>query len=74
MKDFNRREAYPDFDEFEDVETLVSTERICTIRTKKLLPALWLMHDAGWRIYEILPDDKDWVEANILTYYKPKNI
>ena len=47
------------------------------IRTGKLMPTLWFMQDAGWKIWELTPDDEyiSWVkfERNILTYYKPKS-
>ena len=76
MKDFNRREKYDDFDEFEDIETLANEKNWCILRTRKLMPTLWFMQDAGWKIWSLEPDDEyiSWIrfEANILTYYKPK--
>ena len=76
MKNFNWRDKYDDFDELEDIETLAMQENWCMIRTRKLMPTLWFMQDAGRRIWELMPDDEyiSWVkfETNILTYYKPK--
>ena len=77
MRDFNRREKYDDFDAIEDIEPIVMQQNWCIIRTGKLMPTLWFMQDAGWKIWELTPDDEyiSWVkfERNILTYYKPKS-
>lgn len=76
MKDFNWREKYTDFDAIEDIEPLVSESTWCMVRTRKLMPTLWFMQEAWWKIWEMIPDDEyiSWVkmEANILIYYKPK--
>jgi hypothetical protein len=46
------------------------------VRTRKLMPTLWFMQEAWWKIWELIPDEEyiSWVkmEANILIYYKPK--
>lgn len=77
MRDFNRREKYGDFDAIEDIEPIAMQQNWCIIRTGKLMPTLWFMQDAGWKIWELTPDDEyiSWVkfERNILTYYKPKS-
>lgn len=74
MTNFN--EKYPDFDPIEDIEPLAIQENWCQVRTWKLMPTLWFMQNAGWKIWELVPDDEyiSWVrlEYNILTYYKPK--
>lgn len=74
MTNFN--EKYPDFDPIEDIEPLAMQENWCQVRTWKLMPTLWFMQNAGWKIWELVPDDEyiSWVrfEKNILTYYKPK--
>lgn len=57
----------------EEIDILSTTERTCTIRTSNLLPTLLFMQRAWWRLYELLPDDEDWIEFNILTFYKKKN-
>jgi hypothetical protein len=44
----------------------------CIVRTRKLMPTLWFMQDAWRKIWELTPDDEDWIEYEILTYYKPK--
>lgn len=76
MRDFNRHDKYPDFDAIEDIEPLAMQQSWCIIRTSKLMPTLWFMQDAGWKIWELTSDDEyiSWVkwEHNILTYYKPK--
>lgn len=74
MKDFNYREKYPDFDEIEDIEVLAMQPTWCIIRTWKLMPTLWFMQDAGWKIRDMTSDD-EYIsgvkfEKNILTYYK----
>ena len=76
MKDFNRKEKYSDFDAIEDLEVLAMQPNWCIVRTGKLMPTLWFMQDAGWKIWELVPDD-EYIsgirfEKNILTYYKPK--
>lgn len=68
--DFNER--YPDFDAIEDIEILTQTKDLCVVRTGKLMPTLFFMQETWWRIWELTPDDEDWIEYNILTYYKPK--
>lgn len=77
MTDFNWREKYDDFDALEDIEVLAEQQNWCMIRTRKLMPTLWFMQDAGRKIRELMPDD-EYIsgikfETNILTYYKPKN-
>ena len=77
MTDFNWREKYDDFDALEDIEVLAEQKNWCMIRTRKLMPTLRFMQDAGRKIRELLPDD-EYIsgvrfETNILTYYKPKN-
>lgn len=76
MKNFNRQEKYPDFDAIEDIEPLAMQENWCIVRTWKLMPTLWFMQQAGWKIWELVPDD-EYIsgvkfERNILTYYKPR--
>ena len=65
-----------DFDPIEDVQVLAQQESWCMVRTSKLRPTLQFMQNAGWKIWEIIPDDEyiSWIrfETNILTYYKPK--
>jgi hypothetical protein len=77
MKDFKRQDKYSDFEPLEDIEVLAMQENRCMIRTGKLMPTLWFMQDAGWKIYEITPDDEYVVGMrfvrDILTYYKPKS-
>ena len=46
-----------EFDPFEDMEILARQERMCIVRTPKLLPTLKFMQDSGWKIWELLPDD-----------------
>lgn len=77
MTDFNWREKYDDFDALEDIEVLAEQQNWCMIRTRKLMPTLRFMQDAGRKIRELMPDD-EYIsgikfETNILTYYKPKN-
>ena len=77
MTDFNWREKYDDFDALEDIEVLAEQQNWCMIRTRKLMPTLRFMQDAGRKIRELIPDD-EYIsgikfETNILTYYKPKN-
>jgi len=76
MKDFNWREKYDDFDPIEDIEPLAMQSNWCIIRTWKLMPTLWFMQDAWWKIWSMESDDEyiSWIrfEKNILTYYKPK--
>ena len=62
---------FSDFDAIEDIEALATEENRCIIRTWKLMPTLWFMQRAWWRLYEMHSDDKD-KEAEILIYYKPK--
>ena len=66
------RDNYPDFDAIEDIEILTQTKDLCVIRTGKLIPTLFFMQETWWKIWELTPDDEDWIEYNILTYYKPK--
>ena len=73
MKNFNWREKYEDFDELQDIETLALQKNFCIVRTWKLMPTLWFMQDAGWRIWSLEPDDEWEFEFNILTFYKPKS-
>lgn len=56
----------------EEIETYMMTERACIIRTSNLLPTLLFMQRAWRRLWELTPDDEEWMEYNILTYYKPK--
>ena len=77
MTDFNWREKYDDFDALEDIEVLAEQQNWCMIRTRKLMPTLRFMQDAGRKIRELIPDD-EYIsgikfKTNILTYYKPKN-
>lgn len=69
---------FSDFDPIQDIEPLVMRENWCMIRTRKLMPTLWFMQDAGRKIWELTSDDEyiSWIkfEANILTYYKPKHL
>ena len=58
MKNFNWKDKYTDFDPLEDVETLAMQQNRCMVRTRKLMPTLWFMQDAGWRIWELIPDDE----------------
>lgn len=67
---------FSDFDPIEDIEPLAMQEKWCVVRTRKLMPTLFFMQKAGWKIRELTPDD-EYIsgvkfEANILTYYKPK--
>lgn len=76
MRDFNWKEKYDDFDALEDIEPLAMQSNWCIVRTRKLMPTLWFMQDAGRKIWSLEPDD-EYIsgikfEANILTYYKPK--
>lgn len=62
-----------EFDPFEHIETIVNQEKWCIIRTCKLLPTLVFMQSNKWRLWELQPDDEEWIERNILTFYKPKS-
>ena len=62
MKDFNR----------EKVEKLVVTKDTLVVRTPELLPTLQHMQECWRKLQELTPDDEEWMEYNILTYYKPK--
>ena len=77
MTNFNWRDKYDDFDPIEDIEPLAMQQNWCIVRTRKLMPTLWFMQDAGWKIWSLEPDDEyisgikfEW---NILTYYKKKH-
>lgn len=59
------------FDPIDDIEVLSQQNNLCMVRTEKLLPTLFFMQRAWWRLYEMHWDDKD-TEAEILIYYKPK--
>lgn len=61
-----------EFSPFEDMEILSQDNNLCVVRTGKLFPTLFFMQNAWRKLWELLPDDEDWVEYNILTYYKPK--
>ena len=61
-----------DFEPIDDIQMLVNHSNICVVRTAKLLPTLQFMQRAWWKLRELTPDDEDWIEFNILTYYKPK--
>ena len=74
MKNINWREQYPDFDELQDIETLAMQKTWCVVRTSNLLPTLFFMQSAWWKIWSIDPDDQDGIEYNILTYHKPKKV
>lgn len=67
---------YEDFDAFEDIEPLAMQENWCQVRTLKLMPTLFFMQRAGWKLWELVPDDEYIsgvrLECNILTFYKPK--
>lgn len=65
-------ENMKNFNPMEDIETCMTTDNVCIIRTSNLLPTLLFMQEVWWKLYELTPDDEDWVEYNILTYYKPK--
>lgn len=77
MTNFNWREKYDDFDPLEDIEPLAMQEKWCMVRTRKLMPTLWFMQDAGRKIWSLEPDDEHIseikIEWNILTYYKWKD-
>lgn len=77
MTDFNWREKYDDFEPLEDIEVLAMQETWCSIRTWKLMPTLWFMQEAWWKIRELNSDDEyiSWVkfEKNILTFYKKES-
>ena len=30
------------------------------------------MQEKGWRLRDLQPDDEEWIEREILTFYKPK--
>jgi hypothetical protein len=62
-----------DFEPLEDLEILTSLSNLMVVRTWKLLPALQFMQECGWKLWELTPDDEDWIEYNILTFYKKKN-
>lgn len=62
MKDFNR----------EKVEKLVVTKDTLVVRTAELLPTLQYMQECWRKLQGLIPDDEEWTEYNILTYYKPK--
>ena len=62
MRDFN----------MDNVELLEQTENTCIIRTFDLLPTLLFMQKHERKLWEMQPDDEDWIEYEILTYYKPK--
>ena len=57
---------------FELNEFLEQTENTCIIRTSDLLNTMLFMQENWWKLWELTPDDQDWEEYNILTYYKPK--
>ena len=62
MRDFN----------LDMVEILEETNNTLVIRTADLLPTLLHLQQCGWKLWELIPDDEDWIEYNILTFYKPK--
>ena len=68
---------FSDFDAIEDIEPLAMKDNWCIVRTWKLMPTLWFMQRAWWKIWSIESDDEyiSWIrfEKNILTYYKSKN-
>lgn len=72
------KSRFSDFDPIEDIEPLAMQDNWCMIRTWKLMPTLWFMQRAWWRIWDLMPDDEyiSWIrfEKNILTYYKPKKV
>lgn len=76
MVDEIMQNHFSDFNPIEDIESLAMQESWCMIRTRKLMPTLWFMQRAWWKIWSLEPDDEyiSWAkfEANILTYYKPK--
>ena len=49
---------FSDFDPIEDIEPLAMQENWCMIRTSKLMPTLFFMQRAGWKIWEIISDDE----------------
>lgn len=61
------------FNPIEDIEVLAQTENMCMVSTFYLLETLNFMQKCGWRLYELLPDDIDWMEHNVLTLYKKKS-
>lgn len=69
--DFEQDKNHSSFDPIEDIEVLSHQENWCMVRTEKLLPTLNFMQLAGWRIWELIPDD-EFTEWEILIYYKPK--
>lgn len=60
MRDFN----------MDMVEVLEQTNNTIIIRTADLLPTLQFMQQCWRKLWDLLPDDEDWMEFNILTYYK----
>lgn len=62
-----------EFNPFEHIETIVNQENWCIVTTYKLLPTLLFMQRAWRRLWWLESDDIDWIERNILTFYKPKS-
>lgn len=62
MRDFSR----------DKVEKLICTKDTLVVRTSDLLPTLLFMQECWRKLQELTPDDEEWTEYNILTYYKPK--
>lgn len=60
MRDFN----------LDMVEFLEETTNTCVIRTSDLLPTLIHMQKYWRKLWDLIPDDKEWIEWNILTFYK----
>ena len=55
------------------VEVLEESNNTLVIRTMDLLPTLLHLQKCWWKLWDLLPDDEEWIERNILTFYKPKS-
>lgn len=53
-------------------EKLSQTKDTIIVRTADLLHTLQYMQKCWRKLQELTPDDEEWTEYNILTYYKPK--
>ena len=56
--DFEQDKNHSRFDPIDDIEVLSQQENWCMVRTEKLLPTLNFMQKAGWKIWELIPDDE----------------
>jgi hypothetical protein len=63
MRDFN----------LDMVEILEETKNTLVIRTADLLPTLLHLQKCWRKLWDLLPDDEEWIEREILTFYKPKS-